>query len=683
MFKMVANRWNQLSILRKLYAVVGLMAVLVLLELATLAFAMSTLSSMRAFVSGEAIWSKAQKDAVLNLQQYVLSEDPKYFQIFRDNLVVHLGDQRARDLMDSPEFDYENAFDALVGARNHPEDIPGLVKIYRRFKNNSYMAKAINSWRLGDELMAELIVEADKVRRIIEAGELSREQRRLSLVRVYDINRELSEAEANFSLAVGEGSRWLEAVLVFGFSFAFLAVESTGLALTFSFSRRLSRDLKQINAAARAIGDGKFDVRVPVNSNDELGEVAQSLNLMAQDLQINIGERHQAEKANQWKSLFLANMSHEIRTPLGAIMGFTELLKDQTLSRPDREKYLDIISRTGENLTKIVNDILDLSKVEAGKLEFYKAPFVFREFLSEFYEMMNVRALDKDIELRIEAVGATPDVICTDALRLRQILINLVGNAIKFTPEGGFIRVSYSVTDRKIRQELRFVVTDNGPGISVESQKMLFKPFSQGTRDATRIHGGTGLGLFLARRLARGLGGDISLIQSTPANGTSFSVQVVLEPTAQASDQIRSVSPAKTGPLPQILAGKCILFVDDAVENQILVQRILSKRGATVLVANDGAEGVVKALKGSFDLILMDMHMPVLNGYQAVEQLRARGYSVPIVAVTAQAMKDDREKCLRVGCTDYLSKPIITDQLVSLVLKYSTREPRRPLEIQF
>jgi CheY-like chemotaxis protein/two-component sensor histidine kinase len=366
-------------------------------------------------------------------------------------------------------------------------------------------------------------------------------------------------------------------------------------------------------------------------------------------------------------------MSHEIRTPLGAIIGFSELLKDPALHPDERKRYVEIIHRTGENLTKIINDILDLSKVEAGRLEFERTSFALKTFLDDLHEIMSIKAAEKDVDLRFENSGEIPEWIITDPVRLRQVLINLVGNAIKFSHEGGSVRMTCNADPRT----LRFTISDTGDGIPREAQGKLFQPFSQVSGQANPSTGGTGLGLFLSRRLARALGGDIQLIHSSMGRGSTFQASIryeVGQKTFETEPLHLATSRSPSAPLSDaILTGKRILFVDDAMENRILVNRILTKRGARVEVASNGREGVEQALQNDFDLVLMDMQMPVMDGFEATRELRRLGYQKPIVALTAQAMKEDRRRCLEAGCQDYLTKPIQSAELVDRVFRLINR----------
>lgn len=655
--------WKYLSVANKLYIVIGVMAALIALELVSLYFAMNTLSSVRAFVTGESIWSKAQKDAVISLHKYARTRDPQFYDAFKENMQIPLGDLKARQSMEKSPPDLAAAKDGFLQGKLHPDDIPGIINLLLRFHGFSYVNKAIGIWKEGDEMTRELILQGDQLHQLIQKR-ASEKQILASLDQVDALNDRLTVLEASFSYTLGEGSRWLENFLMTVLILTGLLVEGTGLFLTISFSRNLSKGLSELNEAAHKIGDGNFDVTVPVRSGDELGQLAESINLMAEHLSNSAGRRAQAEQASQLKSLFLANMSHEIRTPLAAIIGFSDLLKDPSLKDQERTQYVDIIHRTGEHLTRIINDILDLSKVEAGHLEIEKHNVNLKTLLDDLHVMMLSRVGGKSVHIEFNQRGIVPDIIRTDSLRLRQILTNVLGNALKFT-DNGYVRMTYEA----IGSQIVFTIKDTGVGIAPAQRRMLFQAFSQIDNSVSRKYEGTGLGLVLSRKLAQMMGGDVALEESEPGKGCVFSIRVALDvPTASAV-------PKKSGGeihVGQQLATTSILLVDDVEDNRLLIQRMLAKRGARLSLATNGEEGLSKALEHNFDIILMDIQMPVMDGYTATKKLRQAGYTKPIIALTAHAMKDDRERCLEAGCTDYLTKPVQVDSLIHTILTYST-----------
>jgi len=379
-----------------------------------------------------------------------------------------------------------------------------------------------------------------------------------------------------------------------------------------------------------------------------------------------------AEAANITKSQFLANMSHEIRTPLGVILGFADLALDPSHSPEDARNYLLAIKRNGVQLLEILGDVLDLSKIEANKLEIERVSFSLPDLLDDVAASLGIRAQEKGIALRFEKDASLPSFIRTDPTRLRQIFVHLVGNAIKFTERGEVVIVGEALSRSAdgAGQRLSFLVKDTGIGISAEQRAKLFQPFTQADSSMTRKFGGTGLGLLLSRQLAAALGGDLTLVQSEPGKGSWFRFSVAVEAAESApaererrqSDRPQAVVPASESAA--VLAELRILLVEDSEDNQILVSRYLKSGGARVELAANGLEAVEKATEGDYDVILMDIQMPVLDGHEAMARLRQAGYTRPIIALTAHALREERERALKGGFDNYLTKPLQRSSLL-------------------
>jgi hypothetical protein len=647
--------WKDLSVSKKLYAVVGVLALLIATELLTLLFAMDVLSSVRSFVGGEGLWSKGQKNAAYNLHRYAATGDAHYFAEFQQALEIPHGDHQARLALEKPELDRAAVTEGFVRGQINPADIPGLVKLIRRFHWVPYIHRAIEVWTRADGGIAQMEAAGMRLHQAMLAHGLGSPEIEAALHEVDRINDDLTVLENEFSNVLGAGSRWLESLLMLILVCAVLTVESTGLFLTVTFSRSLSRSLLRMTAVAREVGQGNFSQRLPVESRDELGQLAEAINKMSADLQRSIGMQRQAESASQTKSQFLANMSHEIRTPLGVILGLSEMLRDPELTRAEQLHHIDVIERTGKNLTRIINDILDLSKVEADRLEIENARFSLSEFMTELQAMLMVQAERTGNELRVQMRGEMPSEIVCDRTRLRQILINLVNNALKFTERGSVRLTGWVEGDR-----LLFEVSDSGAGISDESKDRLFEAFTRAESLSSRQqHEGTGLGLMLAKRLAQALGGDVSLVYSEVGKGSTFRAEV--RPREMSKARMPAVAARPSLVIPDEsnrLSGRRVLVVEDSEDNQLLVNLLLSKRGMRVDFAANGQQAVECAERGNYDIVLMDMQMPVMDGYEATRTLRKHGFARPIVALTAHAMKEDRERCLSAGCDEYLTKPI-------------------------
>jgi PAS domain S-box-containing protein len=398
----------------------------------------------------------------------------------------------------------------------------------------------------------------------------------------------------------------------------------------------------------------------------------------------DISERKRAEQdlksaheaSNRAKSEFLANMSHEIRTPLTAIIGYADILGDEQAgnqSPESRKQAVDTIKNAGAHLLTVINDILDLSKMEAHRLTVDKVDTPLLDVLRDVERLLLQTAVSKGLALRMEISSPLPDRILSEPTRLRQILMNLVGNAVKFTTKGTVkVIAGTEVQDRRSR--LIVDVVDTGPGLTPEQAKQLFIAFGQIDGTVTRKHGGTGLGLAISRRLAEILGGDVTLLYSELGKGSCFRLVLPIE-QVEGSTTITSLSPkqSENEPKPIAVALKLsgrVLLAEDGLDNQRLIAFLLRKAGATIETADNGRIALdmldrAEAAGTPFDILLTDMQMPEMDGYSLARTLRDRGSKLPIVALTAHAMADDRKKCLDAGCDDYVTKPINKELLIA------------------
>ena len=394
--------------------------------------------------------------------------------------------------------------------------------------------------------------------------------------------------------------------------------------------------------------------------------------------------RAAAEEASQAKSDFLANMSHEVRTPISAVLGYIDILLDGSNDEEDRQRIMKSIRRNGEHLLEIINDILDLSKIEAGKFEVEPILCSPHAIVAEVLSIIGPQAREKSLQLRCPPPDGIPRQIRTDPTRLRQILVNLLGNAVKFTPSGW---VELRIKTQPIRAEdaqttsascwLLFEVEDQGIGMTPQEMARLFRPFTQADTSTTRKYGGTGLGLSISQRLAMALGGRIE-VTSQPGIGSLFTLFLPItaeQMTDLVTAQEWAVSrpPSKDDRAGTILRRKLtgrVLLAEDNLDNQRILSHVLQRLGLHVAVADHGRAALERALAEPFDLVLMDMQMPEMDGYAATSQLRQRGYTRPIVALTANAMRGDEEKCLRAGCSAYLTKPVDRNQLATVLSQF-------------
>ncbi|HWB09772.1 MAG TPA: response regulator [Pirellulales bacterium] len=377
-----------------------------------------------------------------------------------------------------------------------------------------------------------------------------------------------------------------------------------------------------------------------------------------------------AEAASRAKSEFLANMSHEIRTPMTAILGFSELLMDQELSENGIEA-VHIIRRNGDYLLGIIDDILDLSKIEAGQLKVETIACSPARIVEEVTHLMRLRASAKNLALLRNLDEHVPQFIQSDPTRLRQILVNVVSNAIKFTEAGEvWLDVHLAAADGR-QPMLEFEVSDTGIGMSEDEVRRLFQPFHQADASTTRRFGGTGLGLAISQRLAEMLGGTIE-VESRPGAGSKFTIRIAAV-AAQSAAREETAHNAPREPLAKLDCN--ILVAEDGCDNQRLIVVFLERAGARVTLVDNGQAAVDAALQSAndgnpFNVIVMDMQMPILDGYAAARQLRERGCAVPVVAMTAHTMAGDREKCLDAGCSDYIAKPINRRLLLDTIARW-------------
>ncbi|KPH61911.1 chemotaxis protein CheY [Pseudoalteromonas porphyrae] len=464
----------------------------------------------------------------------------------------------------------------------------------------------------------------------------------------------------------------------------------------------LLNPIEQLGAASHRVGDGDLSVYLPAHNNDEVGVLFNDFNHMINQIrhyqdELKEYKHHledkvesrtkaletmnsqlegaiaQAEQANQLKSRFLANMSHEIRTPLTAIMGFTEQLL-HTKKAVNDELHLSTILRNSKHLLELINNILDLSKIEAEKLAVEREPLSVVELVHDIDSIIRPLAQEKQLTFEINYTLPLPQTIYSDATRLKQILINIASNAVKFTEQG---QITLDIKYLEDKQFIEFAIEDTGIGMSEHEVERVFKPFEQADATTTRRFGGTGLGLCISKNLAQLLGGDVHL-ESEPGKGSRFCIQIAchLDENAEHAHAmltaIEQLTPTKDQQL-SFAANSFdanILVAEDNPDNQVLIKLLLQTWGLEPDIAKNGAEAVEMALVNDYQLIIMDMQMPVMGGLEATQMLRHAAYDGPIIALTANVMKHDVDTYLKAGCDEALAKPIDKDALESVLVSY-------------
>ena len=635
-------------------------------------FAISMVSGVRAYVSGEGFYSKYQKDAVFYLRRYVQDGNESDYKKFSDAIKIPIADAQARHELDKPEPDRVRAAAFFREGQNSEEDIPLLIKLFLRFRHFGFVENAITIWDRGDLLVRELDDLGVKAHQFAAASRSrQRDRSGLTLIPQIDsVNERLIVLENDFARTLGQGSTWISGPIFESLLVADLILLIVGVILSSWLGRSIVGEIDEVAQAVDSIAKGDFSTRCHVKRNDELGRLAEGFNQMSSSIEHAQRElrhaRDNALQASRVKSEFLANMSHEIRTPLNVVLGYTDVLADHiaTYENQDAKDHIEAIRRAGKRLYGTIQGILDFSKIEAQAFELRPQPVKLGALLERHIEEIRILAERKGIRLRC-IVDEPYAIVLFDEYCISGALTNLLQNAIKFTEEGSVTARLYRTTGDRV---LRIGIEDTGIGIEPAYLTRIFEPFSQEQVGYTRPFEGNGLGLALTRSYLQLNGGDISVVSRKGHGSTftiSFSPQSELSPVSHAPLQGASTN----GHAARAESRRpCVLVVEDDADNQALMKTLL-KAHYEVRVASsaDEARRELAAANGyPVELILMDFSLRgEEDGPSLTRKLRMdqRYKETPVVALTAHASVEDRKVALAIGFDAFLVKPVDRDEL--------------------
>lgn len=575
-----------------------------------------------------------------------------------DRVLYHL-DEVDKNIKDLSAFDDQDNFNINI-------EIDLFTRENRRYRTALYAFMEARNDGPSSDYVQESLRKIDEIIEDVVHNAMTRhshfEQMRKSTVAMM-----LEELDQSYSFLI--------AMMLLGISLAG--------AIFLWLTSRLHSIVEEILDVTKLLADGNFSCRLFSRHNDSLGQLCHGIDSMAECLERtenkNIESLEEAQQGNRIKSQFLANMSHEIRTPMTAILGFADMVYEE-VSDPSCKEKLNVIRRNGRYLIDIINDILDLSKIEANHLCVERIPIDSVKLIQELIQLHQEKCSEKNLCLQMLQLTGLPNQIFTDPTRLKQIVNNLLSNAIKFSEDGN-IKVQLGMFKDKGNWMFQIQVKDTGIGMDSNQLNNVFDAFSQADNTTTRKYGGTGLGLTISRKLSQLLGGDLTAC-SIEGEGSTFTLSI--NPGSVVEGMIVSASRSVVNKAEQKDASlktekeKCdaplkdirLLLVEDGPDNQILIKHLMTKAGATVELADNGQIALDRLADGGiedFDLILMDMQMPVLDGYKATTKLRELGFDIPVIAVTANAMSSDEAKSRAAGCDDFVPKPINKTKLIEKI----------------
>lgn len=698
------GRLDDLSITKKFVLIFNAFFLIILSLFLISYFGMSVLSHVRAYIAGESIWSKAQKDAVYHLSRYLIYEEEKDYEAYLDSTKVPLGDRIAREELEKPNPDLDVVSKGLIEGKNHPDDVRGMAILFTRFSSVPYIEKAFRLWQRGESLFTELMYLGQVIGHDVKAGTITPVARGEYLRRIDEINEKLTPIEEEFSTVLGEGARWLKKNLIATMVIIVVLLLAIGLALATRISRQMIREIHALRDAAERISKGDFSAELEPRSRDEIGELTarfQEMKVQRQKMeQALVYRARELNKANERliesersKNDFFTSISHELRTPLTLVLSPIETLlsEEHGPMSEENKNLLKTMHNNTARLLQLVNGLLDFSKLEAGRMELHREPVdlveITQSILSDFKPLLQRKKLKQEFIAKKKEV-----YVYIDRYVYERILFNLMSNAMKFTPAGGKITVSLTHGDGTIRLS----VADTGIGIRPEEQQNIFQKFRQIERSSARRHEGTGLGLALVKEFAELLQGHVS-VTSEPGKGSVFMVEFPAAPAershviAQASQRPPAVaapydisSPAEEAPPllalePHGMKPK-VLIAEDNADMAAYLQSILSPF-CQVAVTSDGEEALKKARGWNPDLVLSDIMMPKKDGLTFCREMKssAATASIPVVLLTALTDRDALMMGWEAGADDYLFKPFHPKELTTRVktLLSLTTERRR------
>ncbi|MDR3608134.1 MAG: HAMP domain-containing sensor histidine kinase [Oligoflexia bacterium] len=537
----LSTKWKDLSISKKLYTVVGIMTVLVLSELLTLNYAMHKFSAMRAFIEGESLWSKAQKNAVINLQRYVISRKEAAYQAFQEDLRIPIGDHNARVSLLGPHPDVEAAHRGFAEGKVAEADIPGMIELLRNLYWVSYIKRATETWAEADDNLAELMKNAANYRaKILAREKLDPEE---AFARITETNEKLTRVEVRFSSVLGDSARQGERFVFILLFTSVLMADGIGLALTFLTSRALSSGLRDMENAAARIGQGDYATKIAIKSRDEIGKVGLAINKMGQLLSEtynelenrvqartlelrNLAEENarlytEAQDALYHRDEFLSIASHELKTPITSLALQVQLLARLAKSPDNQNRLSDLAAKSlrhSMQLAELVDTLLDLTKIRAGKFELHRKTCDIGALIRDTSSLFATESIRQGCEIKIEL--EEPLMANFDPLRITQILRNLISNALKYAP-GKPVLISAGTREGGILIR----IADSGPGIPAAEQNAIFEQFQRG--ESHSGISGLGLGLYITRQIAVAHGGEV-YVESEQGEGATFIVKLPL-----------------------------------------------------------------------------------------------------------------------------------------------------------